>query len=139
MAQPAHLFPSADWIDAFCVSLRTHPQAEDTARALSGVYRFVIEPAGSLAERHTYDVAIQPSGNGASVTRLATDEHPVRLTLTADYDRWRQLLEGRLDIKVAILLRRLRVSGDLASVTSKLDETRPLLEALSSVNTRWRD
>lgn len=134
-----HLFPSEEWVDAFCVNLERHPEAEETARALSGIYRLEVKPAGPLSELHRYDVLISPDSGDPSVTRLQQLSGDHRLRLSADYARWRQLLEGRLDVKVAVLLGRLRISGDLAGVRSNLNETRPLLDALSSVNTRWRD
>jgi putative sterol carrier protein len=140
MTDATYLFPSHDWIDAFCDALAAHPQAIQTAEALAGRYRFVIEPAGPLREGHSYDVQIATDRDGgAAVTQVNGDGSKPRLTLTADYLRWRELLEGRLDVKLALILRRLRVAGDLSSVTSQLNETKPLLDALSSVPTRWRD
>ena len=139
MTESAYLFPSPEWIDAFCYRLKAHPEATSTATALSGVYRFVVEPAGPLLETHRYDVAIDSVGDEPSITRIAGNSDATRLSLTADYVRWRELLEGRLDVKVAVLLRRLRVSGDLAGVRANLNQTRPLLEALSAVPTRWRN
>jgi hypothetical protein len=133
-----HLFPSPDWIDAFARDLAAHPRARETATALDGVYRFVIEPAGPLEQRHTYDVEIRPATEGAAVERLPEPVETPRLSLAADYGRWRQLIEGRLDVAVAIMLRRLRVSGDLGGLKSNLGDTKPLLEALSQVDTRWR-
>ena len=138
MTSGGHLFPSSAWIDAFADGLAAHPRAPDVARALNGVYRFVIEPAGPLDIRHSYDVAIQPDGDAASVLRLPDPVPEPRMTLTADYERWRQLIERRLDVGLAVLTRRLRISGDLAGLRSGLGDTRPLLDALSEVHTVWR-
>lgn len=132
-----YLFPSPEWIDAFARGLAGHARARETAAALDGVYRFVIEPAGPLAQRHTYDVEIRPNGDGAAVGRLSAPVQTPRLTLAANYERWRQLIERRLDVGTAVLLRRLRISGDLADLRSGLGDAKPLLEALSQVDTRW--
>jgi hypothetical protein len=132
----APTFPSADWIDAYCLELMRHPRSHETAVALEGTYRFVIEPTGPVDRRHVYDVHVRPAADGADVTRVDIATEP-RLVLTAGYDRWRQLIERRLDVGLAVLTRRLRLSGDLGGIRGSLQDAKPLLDALSSVDTRW--
>lgn len=132
------LFPSDEWMAAFGERFLEHPEAADLAAALDGVYRFVVEPAGPLSRRHSFDVAIRPTGAGPQVTVLDGDggEAP-RLTMTADYRRWQQLIRGEQDVAMALMLRRLRVSGDLAGLTRQLSSAQPLLSALREVDTQW--
>jgi SCP-2 sterol transfer family len=130
------VFPSQEWIAAYCATLERDPRAGAMAQALNGVYRFVIEPSGPVTERHSYDVSITPDGTGAVVRPLAPPAAEPRLTIAAAYPRWLQLLRGELDIPIAVMLRRIRVSGDLRAVTSNLDDARPLLDALSRVDTQ---
>jgi hypothetical protein len=127
------VFPSDDWIAAYCTQLERDPRSGPMARALHGVYRFVVEPSGPVAELVSYDVAIEPDGNGARVTPLPEPIAEPRLTISAPYPRWVQLLRGELDIPIAIMLRRIKVFGDLKTVTAHLDDARPLLDALSAV------
>lgn len=132
-------FPSVEWIDAFCDNLSRHPQARQTAAALEGSYRFVVEPAGPLSERRSYDMHIQPAPDGATVTRLDVPDGDPRLTLSADYVRWRELITGQLDMGFALMLRRLRVSGDLAGIRGQLSNAGPLVDALRGVDSQWLD
>ncbi|CAN5164097.1 hypothetical protein BH20ACT9_BH20ACT9_03940 [soil metagenome] len=135
------LFPSQEWMEAFCERVRSHPDAPEAAEALRGVYRFVVEPAGPLRQRHVYDMSIEPSGSGAgpTVTCLDGEHMSPRLTLTADYSRWRQLILGELDLTTAFMLRRLRVSGDLGPLLSRASSARPLTDALGQVDSRFPD
>lgn len=130
------VFPSSEWMDAFCAHLESHPQAAEVAEGLDGVYRFVIDPAGPLDQRHTYDVAITPTGDGADVAVVAAQDKP-RLTLTTDYRRWQQLVRGELDVGMAVMLRRLKVSGDLSSLMGNVSTAKPLVESLHAVETVW--
>lgn len=133
------VFPSSEWMNEFCTHLEAHPQAAEVAEGLDGVYRFVVEPAGPLDRRHTYDVAIRPAGDaGADVGVVDGDGQP-RLTLTTDYRRWQQLVRGELDVGMAVMLRRLKVSGDLSSLMGNLTTARPLVESLHAVETIWLD
>lgn len=132
------VFPSSDWMDEFCGHLASHPEAADVAVALNGVYRFVVDPGGPLAERHTYDVAIRPADGGADVALTDGDSAQApRLTLTTDYRRWQQLVRGELDVGMAVMLRRLKVSGDLTSLMGNVAAARPLVDALHDVDTVW--
>jgi hypothetical protein len=132
-------FPSAEWMDEFCGHLAAQEEIGEVARALDGVYRFVIEPAGPVPDRHVYDVEIRPDDDGGATASRLDDAPDPRLTLTATYDRWRQLITGRLDIGMALMLRRLKVSGDLRALTRDVRSAKPLMDALGSVDTDWPD
>lgn len=131
------IFPSDEWMEDFRDGLEGHPGAGAMARALEGVYRFVIEPAGGLLQTRTYEVAIHRDGEGAQVSLPPAGAGHPRLQITANYDRWVQLLQGRLDLTSAVLLRRVRISGDLGTVRRNLSDARPLLDALSGVQSTF--
>lgn len=131
------VFPSSEWMDEFCQRLESHPESNAVATALDGVYRFVIDPAGPLEERHDYDVSIRPTGAGSKVTLVEDVGDKPRLTMTTDYRRWQQLVRGELDIGMAVMLRRLRVSGDLTSLMGNVSSVTPLVDALHEVETIW--
>ncbi len=132
------VFPSFEWMADFCEQLESHPDAPDVAGALDGVYRFVVDPAGPLAERHSYDVSIRPTGAGAKVGIVDRAESAKpRLTMSTDYRRWQQLVRGELDVGMAMVLRRLRVSGELTRLMGSVSTARPLVDALHEVNTTW--
>ena len=131
------VFPSYEWMDEFCERLESHDEAGEVAEALDGVYRFVVDPAGPLEEQHVYDVAIRPSSDGAEVAVTDDGATKPRLTMTTDYRRWQQLVRGELDIGMAVMLRRLKVSGDLTSLMSNVSSARPLVDALHEVDTTW--
>jgi SCP-2 sterol transfer family len=132
------VFPSGQWMEAFCAELTSHPDAEHLAKSLAGIYRFVVQPGGPLGEEHTYDVKIAQGVNGTLDVRWSVDDSVVpTLELIADYERWRQMISGTLDIPLAMMLGRLRVRGDIGRVTRRAADARPLLDALRAVDTTW--
>jgi hypothetical protein len=132
------LFPSPEWMDAFTDEFRAHDRASEAAEALDGVFRFVIDPAGPLPARHVYDLEIRPTGNGAPHARRL-DEAPEdpRLTLSATYLRWHQLITGQLDVRMAVVLRRVKVRGDLQGLIRDMSSAAPLTDSLHAVDTEW--
>jgi hypothetical protein len=132
------LFPSPEWMDEFSDHLLAQDNAPEVAGVLDGVYRFVIESAGPLKERHSYDVEIRPDGGDPTAQLLEEPADSPRLTLTANYERWRQLITGKLDVGMAVVMRRLKVSGDLQRLIREMGSAKPLTNALSAVDTQWR-
>lgn len=131
------VFPSQEWIDEFCAVLQADPRSGAMARALEGVYRFVVEPQGALAQRHAYEITIVPDGSGSQVTPQPESAGKPRLTIAAGYARWVQMLRGELDIPMAMMLRRIKVSGDLSGVMGNISDARPLLDALGTVDSTF--
>jgi hypothetical protein len=132
------VFPSSEWIDAFCAELSAHPGVASAAPNLAGVYRFVVDPGDPIRERHTYEVLLAASDGGAHARQVSGTVSP-RVTVQTDYGRWRQLLEGRLDLGPAILFGRLRVSGDMSALLGSRGDVDVLIDALRGVNTTWAD
>lgn len=133
---PMPTFPSREWMQEFGAVLAAHPDFERVAGDLEGTYRFVIEPGGPLREEHRYDVRIAAP---RSVTLLAEPVADPTLEVRAEHDRWRQLIEGRLDVTMALMLRRVKVRGDLSRLMGSLDSARSLATALAGVETTWLD
>lgn len=133
------VFPSREWMETFGAGLAAHPDAAVVAGVLDGVYRFVVLPAGPLTAEHTYDLDIRPTDRGAAVAVIDDTGEAPRLTLTAGYDRWKQLVRGEMDIPMALMLRRLRISGDIGRVTKHPEVAKPLFAALGGVPTTWLD
>lgn len=132
------VFPSSEWIDAFCEELASHPRAPAAAASLGGVYRFVVDPGGPLHEQHTYAVLLGVD-DGHAVARPAAVSETPRVIVRTDYRRWRQLLEGRLDLGPAMLFGQLRISGDMAGLLNARGDVDVVVDALRGVDTDWLD
>lgn len=132
------VFPSAEWIQAFCAEVASRPGVEQLVESLAGTYRFVIESAGTLGEGHVYDVRVAKGENGTPLVSWSVGDavHPT-IELIADHERWRQMITGTLDLPLALMLGRVRVRGDIARITSRAEDARPLLDALQAVPTTW--
>lgn len=130
-------FPSREWMEELCRCVVEHEEAASLAEALDGVYAFVVEPGGPVAHTHRYDLSIRPADGGVRAEVLDEPAEDPRVTFTASFDRWWKLVRGETDPATAIMLRRLKVSGDLWRVGRRMSSTRPLLEALASVRTEW--
>lgn len=129
-----HPFPSIEWMHAYAATVAAHPRADALAAALEGRYRFVITPAGGLADEHRYDLLVlAPS----SFTAEEAGDVPATLAVTADYGRWKGLMTGKSDFVMSFLMRKIKVDGDIGEVRSRLSDAKPLLDCLSTVPTTF--
>lgn len=135
------VFPSHEWIEAYCDALAAHPDAARMAEALDGVYRFVIDPGGPLRDRQVHGVEIRPLGNGSPSVepRPEVPREVADLSIAAAYPQWRQLVNGTLDLALALVLRRVKIGGDLQRLTGRVSSAQPLMDALRAVDTVWLD
>lgn len=129
-------FPSLEWMQAYAEELAAHDDAATMARGLDGAYRFVIDAGPHVPFRHAYEVEIRPGDPPMVEAREATGGRVV-IEVAGSHERWRDMIEGRLDLLPAVLLRRIRVSGDWGSLRSRLRDGTPLLDALHRVPTEW--
>ena len=132
------IFPSSEWMDDFCTQLSVHPRGAAAAASIGGVYRFVVDPGGPLRERHTYEMRLGTVDGAVSAEQVVDASSP-RVTVRTDYERWRQLLEGRLDLGAAVLFGRLRISGDVTTLLGSRGEVDVVIDALRRVDTVWLD
>lgn len=127
-------FPSLEWAQAYADRLAGHQHAGATAAALDGVYRFVV----SGNQEFAFEFAVAPdSDGGAQVTAHPAGEagREPRLVVTASRSRWLDLISGKSDFVLAYLMRRVRIDGDLGLIRSRLEDAKPLLDALHAVPT----
>jgi hypothetical protein len=129
-------FPSAEWIDAFCEELAAHPRAAHAAASLGGVYRFIIDPGGPLADRRQYHVSLSVTDGHVLVARV-DEAGTARVTVRTDYDHWRQMLRGQLDLGPAMLFGRVQIGGDLAALLGAQQDVGVVVDALRAVDTIW--
>jgi hypothetical protein len=130
------IFPSAQWIDAFCDGLAAHPRAPHVAAHLGGVYHFVVDPAGPLPDQHVYAVSLAVRDGAVDVTRVDF-QSPSRVGVRTNYERWQQLLRGQLDLGRAMLFGQVRISGDLGALINARSDVDVLVDALRAVDTTW--
>lgn len=132
----AHLYPSLAWMQAYAAAVQAHPSASVLRESLAGRFRFVIEADAVLERTHRYDLVVT-AGPVGGIEAVAATQDATMLTIRAAYGRWRRLLEGRADVLLYYLTRRVVIEGDVLDVRTRLRDAGPLLASLRDVPTRF--
>ena len=107
-------FPSEGWMTAVMDKLNSDEDYGRVARNWEDDLKYVVEPSGSLASPITLYFDLW-HGKCRKTLFLsdASAEQPASFVLTASYDQFKRILEGKLDPMQALLTRKILVHGNL--------------------------
>lgn len=120
-------FPSSEWLDDLKIKLNTDEQYARIAKDWEGDLLFAIDPDGSLDEA-TYLYLDLWHGTCRGVEVRADLGEPPTFVLRAEYGKFLDILNGKLDPMQAMMTRKLNVKGNMMvmmrSVPTVLDFVR---------------
>lgn len=132
-------FPTREWIETVADAVAAHPNAPQQAEKVAGVYRLHITDSGPLEQDYIYTFSLSPGDDGARPRVELVDDVPEDLGISADYERWKQLITGELDPTRALLQRKVAVSGGLTAAMQRIGAVTLLQDAVATVETSWPD
>jgi putative sterol carrier protein len=107
-------FPTEGWTAAVMEKLNSDEDYARVAKNWEDDLKYIVEPSGSLASRVTLYFDLW-HGKCRKTLFLAdsSGEQSASFVLTASYDNFKRILEGKLDPMQALLTRRVLVQGNL--------------------------
>jgi putative sterol carrier protein len=116
-----HLFPSPGWIQAYQDALNASPAYREAASTwTAGAIAMVVEPAPEVSSELAGGFAVWldlDQGHCQNARAVSVEEaRKAPFCLTTRYDRWRAVIERRLDPIAAMITRRIALQGDLVTM-----------------------
>lgn len=109
-------FPSDLWIKELSQQLNASQAYEQSAKAWEGDFIFIIEPDDSYKQT-SYLYLDLFHGKSPSARQLADmSEQSAVYTISAPYNTWRKVIEGKLDPIQGMMTGRLKLKGNLMQV-----------------------
>ncbi len=109
-------FPSDEWIKELGQLLNASASYERSAKNWEGNFIFVCEPD------ETYDSAAylflglyHGKSTGAAMLE-SEDEREAQFVIRATFSAWRQVIEGKLDPIQGMMMRKLKLKGDMKMI-----------------------
>jgi putative sterol carrier protein len=137
------VFPSRAWAEAAMALVNADPESVAAARGWRGDFGLVIEAErGKLAEH--FVAWVRPEDGRVAELRVLVDpddldELEPEYRIRAPYSVWKGLLLGSVDPVEAILVRRLRVDGDVQPILERMRYKDIAARVLSRLETRFID
>ncbi len=136
------VFPSAEWVVAYRDAINANPRYREAAATWDlGALALVCKAkaGSSLAEDVAIWLDLHLGECRAARLIPLTEMAGTPFVLTAEYDRWKQVIKGELDPIKALLQGKIRLKGNLAAVVRFVGASKALVATASLVETRFVD
>jgi putative sterol carrier protein len=108
-------FPSDEWIKALSQQLNASPSYERSAKNWEGDFIFISEPDATHDESYLFLGLYHGKSTGAAML-ASEDEREAQFIIRAPFAAWRQVIEGKLDPIQGMMMRKLKLTGDMKMI-----------------------
>jgi putative sterol carrier protein len=112
----SYKFPSDEWIKELKNQLNTSPDYERSAKNWEGDFVFIVEPDESYKETKSMYLDLHHGKSRDARLLSNPSELKAAYTISATYSNWRKVIEGKLDPIQGMLMRKLKLEGNLMQV-----------------------
>jgi putative sterol carrier protein len=109
-------FPSDEWIKELSSYLNDSESYERSAKNWEGDFVFICEPDQSYEETAYLYLGLHHGKSTGAALMAAEDERQVEFVIRAPFSAWRQVIEGKLDPIQGMMMRKLRLQGDMKMI-----------------------
>jgi len=109
-------FPSDEWIKELSAQLNASESYEKSARDWEGDFVFIVEPDQAYDDVAYLFLALYHGKSPDAALVSGEDDREVQFVLRGTFSTWRQIIEGKQDPIQAMMMKRLKVRGDMMKI-----------------------
>ena len=129
-------FPSDAWIKELGRLLNDSPSYERSARDWEGDFTFVVE-ADEAWDETSYLFLGLWHGKSTDAKMDGQDGQDVEFVIRAPFSTWREVIEGRLEPIQGMMMRRLRLEGDMRKILRYPRAAKEIVSCCALIPTDW--
>ncbi len=133
----AFQFPSNEWIVELSRLLNESPSYESSAKDWEGDFIFVVEPDDTFPESGYLFLGLQHGKSTGAALLAAPEDRPAEYRITAPYSVWRKVIEGELDPIQGMMMRKLKLDGNLMKIMRYPKAAKEIVSCCAKVPTEW--
>ncbi len=130
-------FPSEEWIQEFGRQLNASESYERSGKAWEGDFLFIVEADEGLSQAAYFYLDLFHGKSRESALLAGVEGRQTAYTLSAPFQVWRKVIEGRLDPIQGLMTRRLKLKGDLLQVMRYPKAAKDMVDCVMRVPTEW--
>jgi putative sterol carrier protein len=124
-----HPFPSQAWTDAFRLAINSSDAYASSAKSWEGDFVFAIEEGGGM-----YLDLWHGECRSAEYLPDPSTKKP-EFKLTANREKWRQVITGTLDPIQAMVTRQIKLDGNLVKIMKNVKAAQELVRCATQIDT----
>jgi putative sterol carrier protein len=109
-------FPSDEWIRELSAQLNASESYEKSARDWEGDFIFIVEPDETYGDVAYLFLALYHGKSPDAALVSGEDDREVQFVLRGAFSTWRQIIEGKRDPIQAMMMKKLKVRGDMMKI-----------------------
>lgn len=122
-------FPSQAWTDVFCETINNSDAYASAAKTWEGDFLFIVDQGGGIY----VDLWHGKCRAAEFVPDPSTRQTEFRIT--ASMDKWRQVIEGKLDPIQGLVTRQLKLDGNLVKIMKNVKAAQELVRCATQIDT----
>ena len=126
-------FFTAPWADAVCAALAASDDYREAAADWEGAVAFVAEPGPGLDAARTVWLDLDRGTCRGALAGAEAEAAEAPFTIAAAYPVWTDVLAGRLDPLLGMMLGKLRLTGSMSRVAAHAPAAKALVAVAASV------
>ncbi|MCS7139329.1 MAG: SCP2 sterol-binding domain-containing protein [Candidatus Nezhaarchaeota archaeon] len=130
-------FPSEEWIKAFQEELNKNKAYEEAAKDWEGDFLFIITPDGGLDKEAVFYLDLWHGKCREAYTVPSRDAKRAAYVIEGPYSNWKKIVMGQLDPIQALLLRKIKLTGNMAKIMRYTKAATELVKTASKVPTEF--
>jgi putative sterol carrier protein len=132
-------FPSDEWIKELGQLLNASASYERSAKKWEGDFIFVSEP-DEASDDEAYLFLGLYHGKSTGAARLESeDEREAQFVIRAPFSAWRQVIEGKLDPIQGMMMRKLKLKGDMKMILRYVAAAKEIVSCCALIPTDFGD
>jgi putative sterol carrier protein len=130
-------FPSDAWIKELSRRLNQSESYERSAKDWEGDFLFVVEPDEAYDDTAYLYLGLHHGKSTVAALVGREDERETEFVIRAPYGNWRRVIEGELDPIQGMMMRRLKLSGNMMKIMRYPKAAQEIVACCAEVPTEW--
>jgi putative sterol carrier protein len=132
-------FPSDEWIKELGQQLNASPSYERSAKDWEGDFIFVVEPDDAYDDTAYLFLGLYHGKSTGGAMLTSEDEREAQFVIRAPFSAWRQVVEGKLDPIQGMMMRKLKLTGDMKIILRYVAAAKEIVSCCVLVPTDFRE
>lgn len=133
----SHPFPSDAWINELSKLLNESDAYEQSAKDWEGDFIFVVEPDEPSGETAYLFLGLRHGKSTGAALLSEAEERPAEYRISAPFGTWRKVIDGELDPIQGMMMRKLKLEGNLMKIMRYPKAAKEIVSCCSLVPTEW--
>jgi putative sterol carrier protein len=130
-------FPSDEWIKELSGLLNSSESYERSAKDWEGDIMFVVEPDEAYDTTAYLFLGLHHGKSPEAAMEAGPDGQSTEFTITAPFSTWRRVIEGQLDPIQGLMMRALKLRGNLAKIMRYPRAAKEIVSCCALIPTAW--